>query len=85
MWSSSSINTQFFDHFKSRSTSQFIKDKLRDLQTLLSYLSGIVTSVFKGGIAGNADRGGWNSSKFTGGITDRAGPPSVFLLLLYSI
>ena len=37
-----------------------------------------MTSVFKGGIAGNADRGGWNSSKFTGGITDRAGPPSVF-------
>ena len=58
MSSSSYINTQFLDHFKLNSTSQFIKDKSRDLQKLRRYLSGIVTSVFKGGIGGCSGCGG---------------------------
>ena len=33
-------------HNKSKSTSQFIKIKSRDLQKLLRYLSGIVSSTF---------------------------------------
>ena len=43
------INTQSFFHDKSSSISQFIDGKSRDLQKLLRYLSGIVTSTFKFG------------------------------------
>ena len=42
-----SINTQSFVHNKSSSISQFINGKLRDLQKLLRYLSGIVSSTCK--------------------------------------
>ena len=42
-----SINTQFFAHGKSSSTSHFINGKSRNLQKLLRYFSGIVTSTFK--------------------------------------
>ena len=59
MWSSSFVNTQFPDPFKFSSTSQFIKGKSRDLQKLVRYLSGIVTSVFKDGIG---DCAGWSTS-----------------------
>ena len=40
-------NAQSFFHDKSSSISQFINDKPRDLQKLISYMSGIVTSTFK--------------------------------------
>ena len=46
------INTQSFVHDKSSSISQFIHGKSRDLQKLLQYLSGIVTSTFKAGTGG---------------------------------
>ena len=49
---SSSINTQFLDHFKSSCISHFIKGKSRDLQKLLKYFYGIANSVFIGRIAG---------------------------------
>ena len=55
---SSSFNIQFLDHFKSNSTSHFIKSKSGDFQKLLRYLSEIVTSVFKGVIGDSAGRGG---------------------------
>ena len=47
-----SINTQYFAHDKSSYISQFINSKSRDLQKLLRYLSGIVTSTFKIGTGG---------------------------------
>ena len=40
-------NAQSFFHDKSSSVSQFINDKPRDLQKLIIYMSGIVTSIFK--------------------------------------
>ena len=40
-------NAQSFFHDKSSSISQFINDKPRDLQKLISYMSGTVTSTFK--------------------------------------
>ena len=52
------IKMQSFAHFKSNSTSQFIKGKSRDLQKLLRYLSGIVTSKFKNDTYGYA---GWST------------------------
>ena len=42
-----SINAQSFVHEKLSSVLQFINWKSRDLQKLLRYLSGIVTSTFK--------------------------------------
>ena len=47
-----SINTQSVLHDKWSCTLQFIKGKSRDLQKLLKYLSGIVTSTFKDGTDG---------------------------------
>ena len=41
------ISTQSFVHNKSSSISQFIKRKSRDLQKLLRYFSGIMTSILK--------------------------------------
>ena len=46
-----SINTEFFAHNKSRSTSLFIKGKSRDLRKFLRYLIGIVASMLKHGIS----------------------------------
>ena len=46
------INTQPFVHNKSRSTTPFIKEKPRDLQKLIRYISEIVTSMFKDGTGG---------------------------------
>ena len=48
---------QYFVHDKPSSTSQFIKDKSRDLQKLLRYLNGIVAFTFEdvtGGCAGRS-------------------------------
>ena len=83
MWSSSSINTQFFKNFKSCSVSQFIKGKSRNLQKLLRYLSGIVTSVFKGSIGSCTGCGGWDPFGFSGGCAGRASLAFVLSLLLY--
>ena len=47
-----STNIQAFVHYKSSSTSQLLKGKSRDLQKLLRYLSGIMTSTFKVGTGG---------------------------------
>ena len=38
--------TQYFDHVKSSSISQLIKGKTRDLQKLLTYFNGAITSRF---------------------------------------
>ena len=84
IWSSSAINTQFLYHFKSRST-HFIKNKSRDLQKLLRYLSRIVTSVFNGGTGGCGGCGGWDPSGLTAGSAGRAGLASFFLLFLFYI
>ena len=43
-WIISTIFTQFFDHVKSSSILQLIKDKLRDLQTLIKYFNGATIS-----------------------------------------
>ena len=40
------VNTQLFFYDKSSSISQFINDKSKNLQKLLRYLNGIVTSTF---------------------------------------
>ena len=56
-----SINTQSSVHDKSSTTSQLIISISSDLQKLLRYLSGIVTSTFKtgtGGCGGYVDCGG---------------------------
>ena len=45
MWSSSSINTQCFGHLKSSSNLQLINGKSRDLQKLLKYFNGTISSV----------------------------------------
>ena len=84
MWSFSPINTQCPDHFKSSSTSHFLKGKLRDLQKLLRYLNEIVTYVFKGGIGscgGCGSCGGWDLSGFGGGSARREGLASFFLII----
>ena len=73
-----SIKTQSFVHNKSSSTSQFIKGKSRDLQKLLSYLSGIVTSTFKDGTGGCAD---WSAFPGFPGCGGRSGvSPIIFVL-----
>ena len=46
------IKTQSFVHYKSSSNSQFINIKSRNLQKLLRYLSGIVTSTYNVGTSG---------------------------------
>ena len=43
------VNTQSFFHVKSSSVSYFINGKSRNLEKVLRYLSGIVTSIFKVG------------------------------------
>ena len=45
LWCSISLSV----HKKPSSSKQFVKDKSRDLQILLRYLGGIVTSTFKVG------------------------------------
>ena len=59
-----SINTQFFVHDKSSSISQFISGKSRNLQRVLRYLSGIVTSAFKAGTGGCGGHREWVPSGF---------------------
>ena len=68
----SSINTQSFVRDKSSSISQFINSKSIDLQKLLRYLSGIVTSTFK------ADTGGRFVSLSFPGLSGVV--PSIFVL-----
>ena len=71
------INTQSFVHNKSSSVTQFISSKSRNLQKLLRYLSGIVTSTFKVGTAGR-----FVSSSFR----DHSGVfPTIFVLYLYDL
>ena len=53
-----SINTQSIVHDKSSPISQFISCKSGNLQKLLRYLSGTVTSAFKAGTAGCGGSGG---------------------------
>ena len=73
-----STNPQSFVHDKSSSISQLIRDKSRDLQKLLRYLSGIVTSLFQDG---TGYCGGWSASS---SFPDRGGlsgaPPTIFVL-----
>ena len=74
------INTQSFVHNKSSSTSLFIKEKPRDLQKLIRYVSEIVTSMFKDGTGGWA---GWSASPGflgCGGLSD----VSASIFVLYS-
>ena len=83
---SASNHTQSFVHDKSSSTSQFIGYKSRNLQTLLRYLSGIVTSTFKAGTVESSGCGGSDPSSF-GGICGgcgglRVGLPTIFVLYL---
>ena len=59
MWSSSSINTQCFGHLKSSSNLKLINGKSRDLQKLLKYFNGTISSVFNDSIAGRFGRDGW--------------------------
>ena len=75
-----SINTQSFAHDKSRSTSQFIKGKSRDLQKLLIYLSGKGVSTFKHG------PGGCGGQMASPSLPGRAGLFGVFptIFVLYS-
>ena len=68
----SSINTQSFVRDKSSSISQFTNSKSIDLQKLLRYLSGIVTSTFK------ADTGGRFVSLSFPGLSGVV--PSIFVL-----
>ena len=83
MLSISSINTQIFDDFKSSTTSHFIKGKSKNLKKLLRYLSGIVTSVFKGGVGGYAGCGGWFPSWSRSGCAGRAGVASVIPIIFF--
>ena len=53
-----SNNTQCSVHDQSSSISLFLSGKSRNLQKLLRYLSGIVTSTFKAGTGGCGGRGG---------------------------
>ena len=59
MWSSSSINTQCFGHLKSSSNLKLINGKSRDLQKLLKYFNGTISSVFNDSIGGRFGRDGW--------------------------
>ena len=69
---------QSFDHNKSSSTSNFIKDESRVLQKLLRYLSGIVTSTFKDVTGGCA---GWSTSPGFPGCGGLFGvSPTIFIL-----
>ena len=77
-------NTQCFDYVKWSSTSKLIKGKLRYLQKLLRYLTGIVTSTFNFGACGRA---GWSVSP---SLPNCAGLASIFhifclILKLFSI
>ena len=65
--SPSSDNTRFFVYNISSSTLQLIWGKSSNLWKLLRYLSGIVTSLFKGGTGGRGGHGGWVSSGFCAG------------------
>ena len=63
---------------KSSSTSQLIKGKSRDLEKLLRYLNGIMTSTFKDG---TSDCAGWLVSPSFPGYGDRSGVfPVIFVL-----
>ena len=64
-----------FVHDKSSSTLQLIKGKSSDLQKLLKYLSGIVTSTFNVGTGGHAGQSA--SPSFPG----CAGLASAFLII----
>ena len=74
-----SINTQSFVHHKSSSISQFISGRLRNLQNVLRYLSGTVTSAFKAGTGGCGVFGGWVPFGFFGGFGGCSGLLDVFL------
>ena len=75
------VNTQSFVHNKLSSISQFINGKSRDLEKLLRYFSGIVTSTLKGGTGVSSDRSA-SPPSFPG----RAGRCGVFptIFVLYS-
>ena len=79
-----SDNTQSSVQDKSSSISQSINGKSRDLQTLLQYLSGIVTSTFKTGTGscgdsgGHGDNGGWDPPRFGGACGGLCGLCDVF-------
>ena len=68
--------TQYLVHNKSSSISQLIRGKSSDLQKLLRYLSGIVTSVFKGSASGHGGR-----SPPSGGTDGCGGLISVFSII----
>ena len=80
-----SINTQSFVHDKSSSISQFINGKSRNLQKLIRYLIGVVTSAFKVGPAGCGGPAGWVLSRFCGGCGGHTGLSGVFptIFVLY--
>ena len=71
-------NTQSFVDNKSGSTSKLIKSKSRDLEKVLTYLSGIVTSVFKGGTDGCASLTCWDPPRFGGSCAGSGCLTSVF-------
>ena len=56
-----SINTQSFAHCKSNFSLQFNKSKSRELQKLLWYLTGIITSTFNDGTGGCRGRSAFPS------------------------
>ena len=83
---------QSFVHDKSSSIAQFISFKSKNLQKLLRYLSGIVTSTFKAGTGGRGVRGGrgsWDPPVVSGGCGAHFGCaglcgvfPTIFVLYL---
>ena len=75
---------QSFAHDKSSSISQSISGKSRNLQKLLWYLSGIVTSLFKTGTGGCGGCVGWFPSWSGSGCDGLSGLcgdfPTIFVL-----
>ena len=82
---SPSNNTQYLDTISQIKFYFTVKGKQKDLEKLLSYFNGIVTSVFKIGIAGCGGRGGRDPSGFCGGCAGRGGRAGVFsvIFILY--
>ena len=71
-----SINTQSFAHCKPNFSLQFIKGKLRELQKLLWYLTGIITSTFNDGTGGCS---GWSAFPSFPGLGYLSGAsPTIF-------
>ena len=79
-----SANTQIFVHDKSNYTSKLIKGKLSNLQILLKYLTGTVTSVFKGGAGACGSRFPPSGGTGSHGCHTSAFPVIILILKCFS-